>query len=82
MNESTVLSTIAGQLRVQGYDIGPDEYDADLIGAGLNSVNMIRLLSRLEDEFDVDFPVARLFTEPVSVARLAAEVISQCPAGR
>ncbi|MER5402460.1 acyl carrier protein [Streptomyces sp. NPDC002599] len=72
-----MLSTIVGQLRQQGYDIGPDAYDADLIGAGLNSVNMIRLLSCLEEEFDIDLPVARLFSEPVTVQRLTTQIVSQ-----
>lgn len=77
MNGSAVLSTIADQLREQGYELGPAEYDVDLIGAGLNSVNMVRLLSCLEEEFDIDLPVARLFDEPVTVVRLATEILSQ-----
>ncbi|MGW1915399.1 acyl carrier protein [Streptomyces sp. NPDC002076] len=81
MNEPTVISGIVDQLQQQGYGIGPDEYEADLIGAGLNSVNMVRLLSVLEEEFDVEFAVARLFREPVTVARLAAEILSQHAVG-
>ncbi|MGN5376721.1 hypothetical protein BIV25_36275 [Streptomyces sp. MUSC 14] len=72
-----MINTIVDQLRQQGCGIGPDEYEADLIGAGLNSVTMVRLLSVLEEEFDVEFAVARLFREPVTVARLAAEIVSQ-----
>ncbi|MGW2651123.1 acyl carrier protein [Streptomyces sp. NPDC001393] len=82
MNEQAVISTIVDRLRQQGYRVGPDEYEADLIGAGLNSVTMVRLLSVLEDDFDVEFAVARLFREPVTVARLAAQIVSQHTVGR
>ena len=82
VNEPAVIGTIVDRLRQQGCAIGPDEYGADLIGAGLNSVAVVRLLSVLEEEFDVEFAVARLFREPVTVARLAAEIVERHAAGQ
>ncbi|SOB85216.1 Phosphopantetheine attachment site [Streptomyces sp. 1331.2] len=76
-NEPNVTGTIVDQLARQGYRIAPEEYEADLVGAGVNSVNLVRLLSVLEEEFDVEFAVAELFREPVTVARLAAEIHAQ-----
>ncbi|MER7228783.1 acyl carrier protein [Streptomyces rubradiris] len=82
MSEPEVIDAIVEQLRRQGYGIGPDEYEADLIGAGVGSLVMVRLLSVLEEEFDVEFAVARIFGEPVTVARLAAEILSRHAVGR
>ncbi|MFE0171805.1 acyl carrier protein [Streptomyces sp. NPDC059002] len=77
MNEPMVSEAIAAELREQGYPFGPDEYHTDLIGAGVNSVNLIRLLSRLEDRFDMEFEAARLFGEQVTVARLADVILAR-----
>lgn len=77
MNEPMVSETIADELRKQGYPFGPDEYGADLIGAGVNSVNLVRLLSSLEDLFDIEFEAAQLFSGPVTVARIAEVVLAR-----
>ncbi|MDX3228675.1 acyl carrier protein [Streptomyces sp. ME19-01-6] len=76
MNESMVLEAVVGQLRKQGYSLRPEEYDTDLISAGVNSVNLVRLLSTLEDSFNVEIRVAKFAEQPVTVARLAELIIS------
>ncbi|MEU7582065.1 acyl carrier protein [Streptomyces sp. NPDC041068] len=67
---------VADELAGQGYRIGPDEYEKDLIGAGVNSVSLVRLLSDLEERFDVEFEGAELFREPVTVARLTEVILA------
>ncbi|WP_329182099.1 acyl carrier protein (plasmid) [Streptomyces decoyicus] len=76
MNEPMVSEVIADELRKQGYPLSRDEYRTDLIGAGVNSVNLIRLLSSLEDLFDIDFEAAQLFSDPVTVARIAEVILA------
>ncbi|WP_327145306.1 acyl carrier protein [Nocardia sp. NBC_01327] len=75
MNESTVCEAIAGELSTRGYQLDPEEYRTDLISAGVNSVNLVRVLTALEELFDIEFEAAGFFAEPVTVERLAAEII-------
>ncbi|MEV5975405.1 acyl carrier protein [Streptomyces sp. NPDC052114] len=77
MNEATVAEAIAGELARHGYGIGPDEYGTDLIGAGVNSVDLVRLLSGLEERYDVEFDGAAVFAGPVTVARLTEVIVAE-----
>ncbi|GHE38009.1 hypothetical protein GCM10018785_04510 [Streptomyces longispororuber] len=79
MNGTTVCAVIVDELDRQGYRLGPEEYGEDLVGAGVNSVSLVRLLSCLEDRFDIEFEVARLFREPVTVTRLTEVIIARAP---
>lgn len=48
--------------------------DEEFFDAGGHSLLVIRLLSRIKDEFDVDLPIRLLFTEKLSVVNLASIV--------
>ncbi|MFB7874094.1 acyl carrier protein [Nocardia sp. NPDC056064] len=75
MNESTVRAAVAAELNTHGYRLGAEEYESDLIGAGVNSVNLVRVLTALEERFDIEFDAARLLSAPMTIAQLAAAII-------
>ncbi|MEV6427996.1 phosphopantetheine-binding protein [Nocardia sp. NPDC051463] len=75
MNDSIVREAIVDQLGARGYRLAVDEHETDLISAGVNSVNLVRVMSALEETFDIEFEAAGFFDESVTVARLAAEII-------
>lgn len=74
MNEADIKQAIADELAARGYRIGQSEFEQDLIGAGINSVNLVRVLTSLEERYDFEFDTAGFFREPVTVARLAEEI--------
>ncbi|MEU6587041.1 acyl carrier protein [Nocardia sp. NPDC046763] len=76
MNEATVRAAIAEELNARGYRLGADEHAADLIGAGVNSVNLVRVLTALEERFDIEFEASGFFREPVTIARLARTILA------
>jgi acyl carrier protein len=67
-----VRAAIFGELESRGYVVS--EHDVDLISAGVNSAALIQILSALEDVFEIDLDTERLFTGPVTVARLESEI--------
>lgn len=75
MNEADIKHSIAEELGARGYRIGPNEFEADLIAAGINSVNLVRVLTALEERYDIEFETAGFFQEPVTVTRLAAAIV-------
>ncbi|MEU4417927.1 acyl carrier protein [Nocardia salmonicida] len=75
MNEVDITQVIADELGARGYQIGPGEFASDLIGAGVNSVNLVRVLTALEERYNIEFEAAGFFREPVTVVRLAQKII-------
>lgn len=75
MTSSSVRAAILAELQSNGHMLARTEHDLDLISAGINSASLIRILSNLEDLFDVDLDVEQLFSEPITVSRLEAEII-------
>ncbi|MFF5037379.1 acyl carrier protein [Nocardia salmonicida] len=75
MNEADIKQVIADELSASGYRISPEEFAADLITAGVNSVNLVRVLSALEERYDIEFDAAGFFREPVTVVRLTEEIV-------
>lgn len=73
MADSDVRTVILAELESHGYPPFAADPDLDLISHGVNSAALVQILSALEDRFDIDFEMDRLFTGPVTVARLEAE---------
>ena len=74
MTDDRVRAAIVTELASRGYDFSDAADDLDLIGAGVNSAALIQTLSALEDVFEIDLDAERLFSGPVTVARLIAEI--------
>ncbi|MFF9818652.1 acyl carrier protein [Streptomyces sp. NPDC014006] len=74
MTSTEVRAAIVQELEARGYAVPESEQDADLIGLGVNSAVLIQILSALEDVFDLDIDLERLFLGPMTVARLEAEI--------
>ncbi|MFD7845080.1 acyl carrier protein [Nocardia sp. NPDC059764] len=74
MTDTAVRSVIIGELRTRGCELADGEDEVDLIAAGVNSVNLVRILTALEERFDIEFEASGFFAQPVTVARLEAEV--------
>jgi len=75
MTSSGVRAAILRELESSGHLLAETEHDLDLVSAGVNSASLIRILSALEELFDIDLDVERLFAGPVTVTRLEAEII-------
>ncbi|TDP37669.1 acyl carrier protein [Nocardia ignorata] len=75
MSEADIKQVIADELGARGYQIGPDEFAADLISVGVNSVNLVRVLTTLEEQYNIEFEPTGFFREPVTVVRLAQKII-------
>lgn len=69
-----VRDAIVRELGARGFTLPGDEYEVDLISAGVNSATLIQALSALEEVFDVDLDTERLFSARVTVTRLEAEI--------
>ncbi|MFE4975173.1 acyl carrier protein [Kitasatospora sp. NPDC056651] len=69
-----VPGAVREEFASRGHRLSPEQDDADLIGLGVNSVTLIQVLSALEDAFGIDLDLELLFSEPVTAARLAAEI--------
>ncbi|AXI78859.1 acyl carrier protein [Peterkaempfera bronchialis] len=74
MTESRVRAAVLEELASRGYLLSPSEHGQDLIGAGVNSASLIQILSMLEEIFDIDFDMEALFSAPLTVIRLEAEI--------
>jgi len=74
MTGSRVRAAIFKELESRGYTVSESEHDLDLISAGVNSAALIQILSALEDVYEIDLDTERMFSGPVTVARLAAEI--------
>jgi acyl carrier protein len=74
MSRSDVRSAIVKELGERGMTLGEGDDDVDLISVGVNSATVIKVLSTLEDRFDVDLVTEELFAGPITVARLEAEL--------
>jgi acyl carrier protein len=70
----TARDVVLRELAVRGFHLADATDDLDLITAGVNSASLIAILSALEDTYDVDFDTERLFSEPVTVAAVTAEI--------
>jgi acyl carrier protein len=68
-----VRTAILKELGERGVALGEDD-DLDLIAAGVNSATVIKVLSALEDTFDVDLVTEELFAGPITIARLEVEL--------
>jgi acyl carrier protein len=69
-------AAILDRLAAHGHPLSAAQRESALVGLGVNSVTLVQVLSRLEDEFDLDFDTERLFAAgPVSVALLEAELV-------
>lgn len=75
MSDTTVISAIVDELNMRGYQLEVEQHQTDLISLGLNSVNLVRVLSALEERFDIEFDASGFFTTPVTVNRLEIEII-------
>ncbi|GGV01079.1 hypothetical protein GCM10010495_10120 [Kitasatospora herbaricolor] len=75
-----VRAVILDELESHGHRPAGQDPDLDLIGAGVNSVTLVQILSALEDAFDVDLDISALFARPVTVARLEAAITAAGPA--
>lgn len=76
MNEADIEQAIAEDLEACGYRIGRDEFEMDLITAGINSVNLVRVLTTLEERYDIEFETSGFLREPVTVTRLAQAIVT------
>ncbi|MFF1718365.1 acyl carrier protein [Streptomyces sviceus] len=74
MTAAEVRAVIHEELAAYGLPSLTDRPELDLISAGVNSAALIQILSALEDRFDLDLEMEPLFAEPVTVARLEAEI--------
>jgi acyl carrier protein len=74
MTTTDVRAAVHAQLARHGHPVTGAEHDADLIGLGVSSVTLIQVLSALEDAYGIDFDMERLFSAPVTAARLEAEI--------
>lgn len=76
MTPSDVQVRVRHAIEVRGIPLS-DLVDGrrSLVAAGVNSATLIQLLSALEDEFDVDLDVERLFSAPVTLPELEAEIV-------
>ncbi|MQS05633.1 acyl carrier protein [Streptomyces alkaliphilus] len=74
MTDAMVRTAIVEELKACGYVVPESGQQLDLVGLGVNSAALIQILSALEDTFDVDLDVEQLFSEPVTVARLEAQI--------
>ncbi|MFJ4932432.1 acyl carrier protein [Streptomyces pseudovenezuelae] len=74
MTAFEVRAVIQEELAAHGFPSLTDRPELDLISAGVNSAALIQILSALEDRFDLDLEMEPLFAEPVTVARLEAEI--------
>ncbi|WP_225098606.1 acyl carrier protein [Streptomyces sp. CoH27] len=74
MTAPDVPAAVREEFAVRGHALSPAQDHADLIGLGVNSVTLIQVLSALEDAFGIEFDMERLFSAPVSVARLETEI--------
>ncbi|MFF4033738.1 acyl carrier protein [Streptomyces sviceus] len=74
MTASEVRAVIHEELAAHGFPSLTDRPELDLISAGVNSAALIQILSALEDRFDLDLEMEPLFAEPLTVARLEAEI--------
>ncbi|MFI7190284.1 acyl carrier protein [Nocardia nova] len=77
MNKTDVVAVIIEELGARGCHLSGADLESDLIGAGMNSVNLVRVLSSLENRFDIEFDSSGFFTRPVTIARLEAEITSR-----
>lgn len=76
MKESDVRPGLLEELEVRGFQIAAEDFVTDLIAIGVNSINLIQLISALEDRFDIEFELSDLFANPVTVERLEKEIVS------
>lgn len=74
MTAIDVPAAVREEFARHGHTLSPSHDDEDLIFFGVNSVTLIQVLSALEDTFRVDLDTERLFSAPVSVARLETEI--------
>lgn len=74
MTDAMVRTAIVEELEARGYAVPESGQELDLVCLGVNSAALIQILSALEDTFDIDLDVEQLFSEPVTVARLAAQI--------
>ena len=75
MSRPAVTDAVTEQLRACGHPASTVDRDLPLVRAGVNSATVIQVLSTLEDVFDVDLDLDRLFAEPLTPARIEAEII-------
>ncbi|MDO1486851.1 Phosphopantetheine attachment site [Rhodococcus rhodochrous] len=76
MTGSDVRAAIFAELESHGCPpLEEAEPDLDLISRGVNSATLIQVLSALEDRFDIDFEMEPLFSGPMTVTRLEAEIM-------
>ena len=74
MTRTDVPVAVREEFTSRGHPLSPAQDDVDLISLGVNSVTLIQVLSALEDVFGIDFDMERLFSAPVTVARLETEI--------
>ena len=75
MTPSDVQVRVRHAIEVRGIPLSDLVDGRSLVAAGVNSATLIQLLSALEDEFDVDLDVERLFSAPVTLPELEAEIV-------
>ena len=75
MTPSDVQVRVRHAIEVRGIPVSNLVDGRSLVAAGVNSATLIQLLSALEDEFDVDLDVERLFSAPVTLPELEAEIV-------
>lgn len=75
MTPSDVQVRVRHAIEVRGIPLSDLVDGRSLVAAGVNSATLIQLLSALEDEFDVDLDVERLFSAPVTLPVLEAEIV-------
>ncbi|MFD5797545.1 acyl carrier protein [Streptomyces diastatochromogenes] len=74
MTRTDVPVAVREEFASRGHPLSPSQDAVDLISLGVNSVTLIQVLSALEDVFGIDFDMERLFSAPVTVARLETEI--------
>lgn len=75
MTPSDVQVRVRHAIEVRGIPLSDLVDGRSLVAAGVNSATLIQLLSALEDEFDVDLDVERLFSAPVTLPVLEVEIV-------
>jgi acyl carrier protein len=75
VHAADVHAAVVAELQAHGHTVPESGYDTGLFSLGVNSADLIQVMSVLEDAFGIDLDLERLFASPVTVARLVAEVV-------
>lgn len=68
--EPDIHDVVRRELDARGHGAAHLDDTRTLVAAGVSSVTLVQVLSALEDAYDVDLDVERIFAGPVTVRAL------------